>query len=250
MNIESVHQKLRSLRNQKKFDEAYELATQQLKSLPQFEHTILEHHPIFWHNMRAGRCDLSRRNSEDTTFIRELWANTGFLKNFHRLAPRLPQSDTELARILDSEYSSTISEAKAIHWVVRDKHQQPWGLISLTEVSWAHQRAELLIGVLPKAPMGLAPAAMLVLFQFYFKVMKFNKLVSLIYEDNMHSLKGALHLGFKEEGSLKHHLRDPRTGAYFSIKQLGLFTEDAFSSGNAALGRRLLGSEAPPYRPL
>ena len=72
--------------------------------------------------------------------------------------------------------------------------------------------------------------------------MKFNKLVSLVYEDNMHSLKGALHLGFKEEGNLKHHLRDPRTGSYVSIKQLGLFAEDAFSSGNAALTRRLLGA--------
>jgi hypothetical protein len=49
-------------------------------------------------------------------------------------------------------------------------------------------------------------------------------------------------LGFKEEGNLKHHLRDPRTGAYVSIKQLGLFAEDAFSSGNAALTRRLLGA--------
>ena len=78
--------------------------------------------------------------------------------------------------------------------------------------------------------------------QFYFKVMNFNKLVSLVYEDNMHSLKGALHLGFKEEGNLKHHLRDPRTGSYVSIKQLGLFAEDAFSSGNAALTRRLLGA--------
>lgn len=250
MNLEFVHQKLRLLRNQKKFDEAFELAKQALEGHPQLVHIVLEHHPIFWRNMRAGKCDLARRNSQDSKFVRELWANTDFINNFHRLAPRLPETDTQLASILDSEYASTLSEAKAIHWIVRDKHQQPWGLMSLTEVSWAHQRAELLIGVLPNAPMGLAPAAMLVLFQFYFKVMKFNKLVSLVYEDNMHSLKGALHLGFKEEGNLKHHLRDPRTGAYVSIKQLGLFSEDAFSNGNAALCRRLLGAQALASRPL
>ena len=242
MNIELVHQNLRSLRNEHKFDDAFELAKQALTDHPQQVHVVLEHNPIFWRSMRAGMCDLARRNSQDLKFVRELWANTDFIDNFHRLAPRLPDDDTQLASILDSEYASTLSEAKAIHWIVRDKHQQPWGLMSLTEVSWAHQRAELLIGVLPNAPMGLAPAAMLVMFQFYFKVMNFNKLVSLVYEDNRHSLKGALHLGFKEEGNLKHHLLDPRTGAYVSIKQLGLFAEDAFSSGNAALTRRLLGA--------
>jgi RimJ/RimL family protein N-acetyltransferase len=241
MNIELLHQKLRSLRSENRFDEAFELAKHSLAAFPQYRHVVSEHNPIFWQNMRAGICDLKRRNSQDIEFVRSLWANEGFIYNFHRLAPLLPEADTKLANILEAEYLSTFSEANAIHWVVRDKHQEPWGLMSLTEVYWAHQRAELLIGVLPNAPLGLATAAMLLLFQFYFKVMNFNKLVSLVYEDNAHSVKGAMHLGFKLEGNLKHHLRDPKTGLFVTIQQLGLFAEDAFSSRNTALGKRLLG---------
>lgn len=242
MNIELVHQKLRSLRGENKFDEAFDLARHALAAYPQFGHVVFEHNPVFWQNMQAGICDLKRRNSQDMQFVRELWSNQDFVESFHPLSTKLPETDSQLVSILDAEYTSTLSEAKAIHWIVRDRHQRPWGLISLTEVSWLHQRAELLIGVLPNAPMGLAPAAMLILFHFYFKVMKFNKLVSLVYEDNQHSLKGALHLGFKVEGRLKHHLRNPKTGVFASIQQLGLFAEDAFSSGNTSLSRRLLRS--------
>ena len=50
---------------------------------------------------------------------------------------------------------------------------------------------------------------MLTLFQFYFKAINFNKLTALMFEENTGALKGAKHIGFKEEGSLKKHVFDP-----------------------------------------
>jgi hypothetical protein len=95
-------------------------------------------------------------------------------------------------------------------------------------------------GVLDGAPRGLSTAAMLMLFQFYFKAIKFNKLLSFVYEDNPHSLKGTLHIGFKEEGRFKKHVIDPRSNQYVNLIQTGLLAEDAFSENNKRLMQRLL----------
>ena len=91
------------------------------------------------------------------------------------------------------------------------------------------------------APIGLSTAAMLMLFQFYFKAIKFNKLQTFVYEDNPHSLKGTLHLGFKEEGRLRKHVLDPRSNKYIDLIQTGLLAEDAFTESNKRLMNRLLG---------
>ena len=83
---------------------------------------------------------------------------------------------------------------------------------------------------------------MLILFQFYFKAMKFNKLYSFVYEDNPHSLKGTLHLGFKVEGRLRKHALDPKSGNHLDLIQTGLLAEDAFTPQTERLMRRLLTS--------
>jgi RimJ/RimL family protein N-acetyltransferase len=97
-----------------------------------------------------------------------------------------------------------------------------------------------MLGVLPDAPNGLSVSAMLILFQFFFKAMNFNKLYSLVYDDNMHSLKGTLHLGFKEEGRLRKHILDPKSGKYVDLIQTGLLAEDAVNPTTKKLMQRLL----------
>jgi diamine N-acetyltransferase len=112
--------------------------------------------------------------------------------------------------------------------------------LSLTEVSIPQKRAEVLLGMLPGAPMGLSTAAMLVLLQFYFKAIGFHKLVSFIYEDNPLSLKSTLHLGFQQEGLLRRHIVDPRSGAFVNLIQTGLLADEALSEKNVRLMNRLL----------
>jgi hypothetical protein len=112
--------------------------------------------------------------------------------------------------------------------------------MSLTDLSLQNRRAEILLGVLPEAPFGLATAAMLMQFHFFFKLMKFNKLYSLIFSDNLHSLRGTLHLGFRHEGLQRQHTRDPATGKYVDVVQTGLLAEDAFDRKNLLLMDKLL----------
>ena len=70
--------------------------------------------------------------------------------------------------------------------------------------------------------------------------MGFHKLYSFIYEDNPHSLKGTLHLGFKQEGLLREHILDPATRQFVNLIQTGLLSSEVDSSANLRLMERLL----------
>lgn len=218
---------------------AFDLVKAQLDP-DKYSHFLFGNHPIWWSEMSAGICKLSRRTSADLDFIRLVWMKGDFIYRFNRQVNPLPAENDRLARILDNEFSSPISQSQAIHWIVKDKKGKPWGLLSLTEISLAHKRAEVLLGVIDGAPQGLSAAAMLMLFHFYFKGINFNKLTSFVYQDNFHSLKGTLHLGFKEEGRLRRHLIDPRSNDYVDLIQTGLLAEDAFTEKNKRLIKRLL----------
>lgn len=162
------------------------------------------------------------------------------MHEFHRLAPPLPTSDLELAAALEREFTSPIERCPAAHWVVRSPTGTPFGLLSLTDVSLQHRRAEVLLGVLPEAPFAIVTTAMLLLFQFFFRVVRFNKLYSLVFTDNSHSLKSTLHLGFRQEGLLAQHILDPDSQTFVDLIQTGLLAQDAFSPGNLRLMRKLL----------
>ena len=182
---------------------------------------------------------LTRRTGTDAAFIRTLWNDRDFVQRFHRQAAEIPQRQEDLERILNSEYAALISDLNSIHWVVRDGRREPWGVLSLVNVSLAHRRAEVLLGVKDDSPFGLATAAMLLLFRFYFSELKFKKLCSLTFDDNLHSRRSTLHLGFKEEGRFREHFYDAAANRFIDMVQAGLLAEDAFSASNERLMRRL-----------
>ncbi|NCZ83936.1 MAG: N-acetyltransferase, partial [Betaproteobacteria bacterium] len=122
------------------------------------------------------------------------------------------------------------------------------GVLSLVDLSLTHRRAEVMLGMMPNSPAGLSAAAMFVLFQFFFRIMKFNKLYSFVYDDNPRSLQGALHLGFVVEGRLRRHVVDPRTGDHLDLIQTGLLASDAFNPTTEKLMQRLLRPRALPGR--
>ena len=239
LDYTQVLSKSQELHRMKNHLAAYNLLANNLDSI-KYRNLLFENHPIWWADIKAGVCQLTRRNSNDLDFVREIWNQKEFIYSFHRHANSLPADNEKCAQLLDKEYLSLVSESHAIHWIVRDRHGKGWGLLSITSISLVHKRAEVLLGILYGAPAGLSTAAMLILFQFYFKAIKFNKLLSFVYEDNPHSLKGTLHLGFKEEGRLRKHVHDPRSNLYLDLIQTGLLAEDAFSENNKRLMKRLL----------
>ncbi len=239
--LPEVQRWARQLRQVRQFEQAQQLVLQQAANGPEWGPLLWEHQPILWSDIQAGICQLTRRQGTDAEFVHHLWQDRQFVHRFHRHAAPIPQDLQQLAEILEQEFLHTVGDSRALHWIVRDRQSKPWGLLSLTEISRVHKRAEVMLGMRPDAPPGLSVAAMLVLFQFYFKALKFNKLCSFVYEDNAHSLKGTLHLGFEVEGRLRQHVLDPQTGAGVDLIQTGLLASHAFSPRNLKLMRRLLG---------
>lgn len=189
--------------------------------------------------LQSRRCHLSRRGPEDLAFIKRLWAAPDFVRNFNPSAPKLPQSDAELERILELEHSSPPERLRAVHWVIKDSRNQPWGLLSLTDLAFSHRRGELLVGMLPGAPFGLSILAVLLAFEFFFREMKFNKLCSIVDVANYKSIKSTEHLGFLPEGRLRQHIYDWRGRNYIDVSQYAIFSDRAFSKENASLFNRL-----------
>lgn len=231
--------KARALRSDRKHEAAFELLSANLDSA-KYQNLLFENHPIWWSEINAGLVKLTRRSSHDSEFLKQVWNDKKFLYQFHRHANKLPDTPQELSALLEKEYLSLLSNSNSIHWIVKDKSGTPWGLLSLTSISLKHKRAEVLLGVMDGAPPGLSVAAMLILFQFYFRAIKFNKLTSFVYADNPHSLKGTLHLGFREEGQLVKHSFDPESKQFVDMIQTGLLSEYAFTEKNKRLMDRLL----------
>lgn len=228
---------LNKLRMAGKFSEAFERVQALCKNL-RFSNTrdiLFANHPIFWSELRVGKYVLTRRGEADFEFLKNLWSRSDFMHAFHRLANPLPIDDSDLKQILKKEYLATFQEENSIHWVIRTTDGEKFGLLSLVNVSLHHRRAEVLLGVVPEAPMGLSVASMLILFEFFFRVMKFNKLHSHIFTDNAHSLKSAIHLGFSREGVLKQHVYDSKSEKFVDIIQTGILSKEAFSDRNKRL---------------
>lgn len=245
MKIQTILEHSLSLRRQKQYDQAFKYVAESISPESPYASLIWQHSPIFWSDISTKACVLTRRNLEDHAFIRDIFSVPGFVRSFNRNAQPLPSSTAHLQQILDDEMISIVSESRALHWVIRDGNKQAWGLLSLCDMTLTHQRSEILLGMLPHAPMGLSASAMFMLYEFYFKFMKFNKLISFIYKDNPNSLKSTLHLGFEVEGELLEHNLDPETGKYMDVIQLGLNRSRAFSQSNQRLARRLLSDSRP-----
>jgi RimJ/RimL family protein N-acetyltransferase len=189
----------------------------------------------------AAGTTLLPRGPEHAPFLRELWADRPFMHDFHRHAAPLPADDAVLRERLERERGAPLERTRALHWVVAGGDGRPWGLLSLVDIHPQHRRAELLIGVRRGAPFGTAPAAMLLAFELAFARLRLNKLYALIPADNPHSLRGALHLGFREEGRLREHWVDAQAGRAIDVIHAGLLASEAFSPTNERLAARLLG---------
>src|SRR5690606_8216594 len=102
---------------------------------PRYRPLVWQHDPQLWKPLQGRNCRLTRRCGSDAGLLRWLWNNKEFMRKFNPLAAPLPVSDEELDRTLESEFVALLKDAKAVHWVIRDGKDHPWGLLSLKEVS-------------------------------------------------------------------------------------------------------------------
>jgi RimJ/RimL family protein N-acetyltransferase len=245
-----LEQHLRQLRVQGQREQARALirriAADQPAFVPQARQLLLAHDERWWSMPQGRRCRLRRRGPQDLAFVRRLWLAEGFLARFNPAAPALPAEDAELLRILGHEFSALATTSQALHWVIETHAGEPFGVLSLVDISFAHRRAEILIGVLQPPYSGAATEATLLAIDFAFGTLKLAKLVGLVPASNAASLAASAHIGFRHEGVLRQHVVDPRSGRSIDIVHMGLLANDeAAVLAQRRVRQRLLKPVAP-----
>jgi len=200
---------------------------------------LWSHRPFWWSTIASKSLKLVRRHPRDSNYLRKLYGNSDFMYAYNRNAELLPEDEAMLVERITAQYCATVLESKSLQWIIRGKDDESLGLLNLANISVEHRHAEILLGV-PDRQFGVAPSAMLMLFDFFFNTMQFHKLYSFIFLDNPSSIQGTLHLGFKQEGLLREHVFSAKTGEFYDVIQTGILRDEAFCSANIKLAERLL----------
>ena len=239
---ENLISKCNELRINHQFIDAFKKIEYELLKSPKDE-TLnklhFEYHPCWLTPIEAGHCRLTRRTGDDVDFIKLLYSDSSFLRKLNRnIEPNIYFE--KLNERLKFELTATISEYNSIFWIIRDHHSNPWGIIGLTDISLGNKRAEILCGVLNKAPKTIAVSSNLLLFHFFFNIIQFNKIIAFTYTDNPKATSNSIKIGFQKEGFFANHIWDSQDKKYIDLCQLGLLKENAFSKNNMKLIKRLL----------
>lgn len=169
----------------------------------------------WWQPLGIGGAQLRLPATEDAAFLRGLFNDADFMRRFHRYQRGDERSITEF---IDRAQRPS-RETRRRDWIVLDRHGNAAGLASIVDIDALNQRGELLVGVPhPRAGESLAFKASIAAIAFAFEQLQLEKLVSFVYGDNPAARSNTLHLGFREEGLLRSHLKegDSRLDLYVS----------------------------------
>lgn len=218
-------------------DAAFDVLEQGLKNNPDdadLKYLYIQLHPIWALPIENGRIRIRVRTSLDDQFVRSCYANEHFMYNYHRYLagalrkPKLQKNSTHSNRL-------SVYKNKCIQWIIERisplNHGEiytPIGLASLAEINLMHRRAEILIGFPDTKFNGtrIPLSVMLMLLNYAFNTIGFNKLVSIVYADNLNAQRSTIAIGFKQEGFLKDHLFDRKLNYWLSIYQNSMLIED------------------------
>lgn len=231
---------LRELRRAGRCDEARKLIEAGLTNAPgdpALMQLRWEHEAFWWQPLHGRRLNLTRRGPADMAFVRRCWDDSAFMKRFNIVAPRLPSSDRELARVLAREQATIVSEAHALHWTIR-LGGVPLGLVSVVHIALGHRRGEFLIGTREGASSWIAPEAAYVALRFLARQVCLERLTAYFYPDNQEAIKAACSLGFEVEGRLRSYLRLP-TGERSDLIVAGLTLDQHYFNRKERICRRL-----------
>jgi len=183
----------------------------------------------FYTPLKGRKTILARRGPGDAEFVKKCWSNNDFMLRFHRFAQRI-ESDDALKSVLAGEFNANLLTSNALHWTVSDLHGRKLGFTSLVDFSVQNRRAELIVGVIDPA-YGIALESTLLTMDFAFRILKLNKLCTVIYDQNDLAIKSTAHLGFISEGVIRQHIRDPLTGHFLDLHNSSMLAGEYFSNG-------------------
>lgn len=203
----------------------------------QIDNMVLKLAPFWWKSLQGRNLEIVRKGKQHSDFLLECRQNKDFHHHYN-----LFQEATEHAVQRELKFADRPPlQSKKIEWVV-EKYGKPIGLAALVDLNMNNSRGELLIGF-PGAvsPLSSVEATLLVL-EFAFSTIGLFKVYSYVYSDNPNGQKNTLSLGFKQEGILRSHVKDPHFKQRLDLYANGCFQEEFF--GNPALMKmalRLLG---------
>ncbi len=195
--------------------------------------TTADRKPIY-----GKRLMLEKSSQCHASFLNECYSSDDFM-DCYRLAQTRNSSVEQIAEQLKNEQGVSSVLTKRVEWIIRkysskdDKKGELIGIASLADYQPAHNRAELLVGVLhpEDRTLGYGLEASLLVLEFAFHQAKIHKLVSFVYSYNGIAQKNTLHLGFKQEGVLRDHYFNHGTEKFIDLYQNSLLEEEFFSSG-------------------
>lgn len=174
--------------------------------------------------------------SEHAEYISRCYRDTAFMTHYCVTLPKEVSLEQVRNNIQQQENIDPVS-LRHIDWVIykQENHRQiPIGLAALTDYHATHSRAEILVGLLkPEHRVGsLGLEASLLVMEFAYHQAKLNKLISLVYGDNLHAQQSTLHLGFKQEGFLNQHVFNNASQQYLDLYQNHLMADEFFANKN------------------
>lgn len=212
-------------------------------------------HPVWVLPIENERIRIRARTRLDRQFVTDCYANESFMNNYNRYVA----SSFRQSKLQHNSYHPdrlAVYKNKSIQWVIekidpfnaKETQYTPLGLASLAEIHLIHRRAEILIGFPDAAKFTgtrIPVTAMLMILDFAFNRIGFNKLVSIVYADNVHAQKSTLAIGFKQEGLLKNHLFDSKQNRWISVYQNAMLIEEFGENTQLAkLSKKLLRYES------
>lgn len=192
-------------------------------------------HPVWMQSLEHAGIRIRIRMPEDDWFVKACYANQAFMNNYNRyLSGAFRRSRSTRGAHLKNRLN--VYKNKCVQWVVERVNTDipgetvytTVGLASLADIQLVHRRAEVLIGFPDSGLNGskFRVTAMLMILDFAFNTIGFNKLASIVYSDNTHAQKSTLALGFIQEGYCKNHLFDPNVGRWLSTYQNAMLLDD------------------------
>lgn len=211
--------------------------------------SLQEVDPIWLEPLHGRNITLRRFQASDTEYLSRCYASDAFMRFYHHFLPR-NQAPEMLANKLRQTAQLHPCQTKSIDWLIcrtdRTNNPRPIGIANLVDIQFAHRRAELLIGI-PDPADRLSHAgleACLLIMDFAFNRVKFNKLTSYVYAINPAAQKNTLALGFSQEGYLREHILQPESGRLIDLYTNGITATDFRNNRRLAkLSRRLLDSD-------
>ncbi len=242
-------------------DAAFEILQQGLKQNPDSQdirQLFVQLHPAWTQPLVGGKLRLRVQASGDEDFLARCFADQAFMNQYHRFMAN-SQARQGIGNALKQNPRYRVLKQKSVQWLIEqaisdsqeNPRYQPIGLASLAEIQLNHQRAEILIGFPESAYRGQGTPliVMLLLLDFVFNRIGFNKLTSIVYGDNPYSQRSTLALGFSQEGFRPGQLRDLNTGTWLDIYDNGLLQSDFRKQARLArLSERLLGFDVTRSR--